>query len=66
MKNTESNGMLDGQVTFPFTLKMDELDIVKQALQTEIYQRHRLGVNVTKVEQLLEKVKRELEKAKED
>lgn len=66
MKNTESNGMLDGQVTFPFTLNMDELDIVKQALQTEIYQRHRLGVNVTKVEQLLEKVKRELEKSKED
>lgn len=66
MKNTESNGMLDGQVTFPFTLNMDELDIVKQALQTEIYQRHRLGVNVTKVDQLLEKVKRELEKAKED
>lgn len=66
MKNTESNGILDGQVTFPFTLNMDELDIIKQALRTEIYQRHRLGVNATRVEQLLERVKKELEKAKED
>lgn len=45
---------------------MDELDIIKQALRTEIYQRHKLGCNATKVEQLLEKVKKELGKAKED
>ncbi len=62
----ELNGILDGQVTFPFALNKDELDIIKQALRTEIYQRHRLGVNATRVEQLLERVKKELEKAKED
>lgn len=62
----ESSGILDGQVTFPFALNIDELDIIKQALRTEIYQRHRLGVNATKVEQLLEKIKKELEKTKED
>lgn len=66
MKNTESNGILDGQVIFPFTLNKDELDIIKQALRTEIYQRHKLSCNTTKVEQLLEKVKKELEKSKED
>lgn len=66
MKNMESSGILDGQVTFPFTLNMDELDIIKQALRTEIYQRHKLGCNATKVEQLLEKIKKELGKAKED
>ena len=62
----ELNGILDGQVTFPFALNKDELDIIKQALRTEIYQRHRLGVNATRVEQLLERVKKELEKAKAD
>lgn len=62
----ESNGRLDGPMTFFSTLNMDELDIIKQALRTEIYQRHRLGVNATKVEQLLERVKKELEKSKED
>lgn len=62
----ESNGRLDGPVTFFSTLNMDELDIIKQALRTEIYQRHKLGCNITKVEQLLEKVKKELGKAKED
>lgn len=66
MKNTESSGILDSQVTFSFTLNMDELDIIKQSLRTEIYQRHGLGVNATKVEQLLERVKKELEKSKED
>lgn len=62
----ESNGRLDGPVTFFSTLNKDELDIIKQALRTEIYQRHKLGCNATKVEQLLEKVKKELGKAKED
>lgn len=62
----ESNGRLDGPVTFFSTLNMDELDIIKQALRTEIYQRHKLGCNATKVEQLLEQVKKEIEKAKED
>lgn len=66
MKNMELNGILDGQVTFPFTLNKDELDIIKQALRTEIYQRHKLSCNATKVEQLLEKVKKELGTAKED
>lgn len=56
----ESNGKSVGQETFLCTLNMDELDIIKRALQTEIYQRHKLGLNTTKVKQLLEQVKKEL------
>lgn len=47
-------------------LSLDEVDIIRMALQTEIYQRNKLGCNATKIEQLLEQVKKELKKIQED
>lgn len=61
--------MLDGQINARITVSLnfnnDDLDIIRQALKTELYQRCNLGINVSQVKLLLSKINQKL-KIKED